>query len=91
MGKLISIDSIEEPGLASIERISAIQAAGGMSPSFTNLLALLVLGSEIYVVGCHWKMSQTCVLSIGSLTSISILRKSRRGKATKEAYDMDPG
>lgn len=56
MGKLISIDSIEEPGLSSIERISAIQAAGGMSPSFTNLLALLVLGSEIYVVGCHWKI-----------------------------------
>jgi hypothetical protein len=59
--------------------ISAIQAAGAMSPSFSNLLALLVLGSKIYVVCCHWNifiyMSQTCVLSIGSLTSISILRK----------------
>lgn len=36
-------------------------------------------------------MSQTSVLSIGSLTSISILRKKRKGKATKEAYEMDPG
>jgi hypothetical protein len=36
--------------------ISAIQAAGAMSPSFPNLLALLVLGSKIYVLGCHWNI-----------------------------------